>query len=221
MFIVVRDCVVDIFAEEKGLWIILIVNGGSEYMHLRLIHQLKLFLSIPGIWEKLPYRNTRQKKSATAIEDIFDAAEYIRLMQDGGPLASRFNFYVFNLDECRTSKKEALKIWTAYIRLNELPPEMRQKFYFLAGVYVDYVDPNFQAFKRPVSVFFQPATLEEPPSFPVPEVVLGEGVLEMEVDVDSDETETLGTHFMAVQNLRTYERNLCQQANRLSTTGIN
>lgn len=120
------------------------------FVTLNLIHQLKQFLSIPGIWEKLQYRYTRQKRSATGIEDIFDSAEYIRLMQDGGLLASRFNFsYVFNLDGCRTSKKGALKMWPVYIRLNDLPPEMRQKFYFLAGVYVDYVDPNFQAFMRP------------------------------------------------------------------------
>ncbi|KAE8743408.1 hypothetical protein FOCC_FOCC011013 [Frankliniella occidentalis] len=103
------------------------------------------------MWEKLQYPRTRQKRSATALEDIFDGSEYKRLQQEGEFLSDPNNLtYTFNFDGCKATKKGSLKIWPGYARINELPPDMRQKFSFVIAVFVDHCDPNFHSFLKPI-----------------------------------------------------------------------
>ncbi|KAK3910060.1 Halomucin [Frankliniella fusca] len=126
------------------------VKKAKFFVTLDLKSQLKYFLSIPGIWDKLQYPQTRQKISPTAIEDILDGAHYLRLKEEGGPLASRNNLsYIFNLDGVQASKKGSLKVTPIYIRINELPPELRQKFHFLAAIFIDNKDPNLKCYLKP------------------------------------------------------------------------
>ena len=121
------------------------------FVTLNVSNQLRYLLSIPGIWEKLQYPRTRRKLSPTAIEDIYDGSEYKRLQREGEILANPYNLScTFHWDGVKLSKKGALKLVPLYLRINELPPDMRQKFHLLAAVYVDKVDPNPQSFLKPV-----------------------------------------------------------------------
>lgn len=127
------------------------VRKAKYFLTLDLRTQLRYFLSIPGIWQKLQYPNTRQKVSATAIEDVMDGSRYRRMKEPGGPLADPNNFsYFFSSDACKPSKKGSLKLTPFYLRLNELPPELRQKFYFPIAAFCDHNEPNFQAFMKPI-----------------------------------------------------------------------
>ena len=100
----------------------------------------------------LQYPANRQKKSPTAIEDILDGSLYQRLKQEGGPLADPNNFsFIFSVDSCQANKKGSLKLVPFYIRINELPPELRQKFHFPVAVFVDFYEPlNYQAYLKPI-----------------------------------------------------------------------
>lgn len=81
---------------------------------------------------------------------MYDGSLYQQLAQVGGILGNPYNFsYIFNTDGCNPTKRGSIKMWPIYIRINELPPDMRQKFHFIAGVWIDHVDPNFQAFFKP------------------------------------------------------------------------
>lgn len=126
------------------------IQKAKFFATLDLATQLKYFLSIPGIWQKLQYPQTRQKISATAIEDILDGQQYLRLKQEGGPLSNPNNFsYVFSCDSARATKKGSLKVHPITLRINELPQNMRQKFHFPAAVFVDHGEPNIQTLMKP------------------------------------------------------------------------
>lgn len=127
------------------------VNKAKFFITLDLKTQLMYFLSIPGMWDQLHYPQRRQKRSPTAIEDILDGAVYQRLKQEGQPLSNPHNFScILNLDGVNPTKRGSLKLYPVFIRINELPPELRQKFHFPIAIYVDHCDPNFQAFLKPV-----------------------------------------------------------------------
>jgi len=126
------------------------VQKAKFFVTLDIKSQLKYFLSIPGIWEKLQYPQIRQKMSPTAIEDILDGSHYLRLKEDGGPLANPNNFsYIFSLDGVQATKRGSLKVTPIYIRINELPPELRQKFHFPVAIFIDNKEPNLQCFMKP------------------------------------------------------------------------
>ncbi|KAE8742109.1 hypothetical protein FOCC_FOCC012383 [Frankliniella occidentalis] len=120
------------------------------FVTLDIKSQLKYFLSIPGIWEKLQYPQTRQKNSPTAIEDILDGAHYLRQKEEGGPLANPNNFsYIFSLDGVQATKRGSLKVTPIYLRINELPPELRQKFHFPVAIFIDNKEPKMKCFLKP------------------------------------------------------------------------
>ena len=121
------------------------------FVTLDLRSQLLRFLSIPGIAEKLKYRHTRKKMNVNSIQDIFDGTEYKRLLKEG--VISDLDFtYVFNTDGVKILKGAKSSAWPLYIRINELPPSLRQKYLFLAGVWVDSVDPIMNVFLQPFVV---------------------------------------------------------------------
>ena len=127
------------------------VDKAKFFLDLDLATQMKYFLAMRGIWEKLQYPYHRQKMSPTSIEDILDGALYLRLKQEGGPLSDPNNIScVLNLDGCNPTKRGTLKMYPVFIRINELPPEMRQKFHFPIAIYIDHVEPNMQTLLKPV-----------------------------------------------------------------------
>lgn len=127
------------------------VNKARFFITLDLKTQLMYFLGIPLIWEKLQYPQTRQKLSPTAIEDVLDGALYQRLKAPGGPLSNPNNFScILNTDGCNPTKRGSLKMYPVFIRINELPPEMRQKLHFPVAIYIDHVEPNIQTLMKPI-----------------------------------------------------------------------
>lgn len=59
--------------------------------------------------------------------------------------------YVLNTDGCK-SRNAKVSVYPLYMRINELPPNLRQKFPFLAAIYVGVGDPDMSAFLFPVSL---------------------------------------------------------------------
>lgn len=98
--------------------------------------QLQTFLRLPGIWEKLQYRHNREKISPTGLEDVYDSSRYFEMRAPGGPLESESDFsYKVNTDAFKPFKKAGkLKAWPIFARINELPPDMRQRFSFLVAL---------------------------------------------------------------------------------------
>ena len=69
----------------------------------------------------------------------------------GGPLASNLNFsYVMNADSLRLGKSSKISATPIFIRINELPPNLRQKYRFLAGLWIGPKEPNMGTFLTPV-----------------------------------------------------------------------
>lgn len=127
------------------------VDKAKFFIELDFKTQVMYFLAIPGILAQLQYPQTRQKMSPTAIEDVLDGALYRRLKQPGGPLSNPNNFSgILNVDGCNPTKRGTLKLYPVFIRINELPPEMWQKFHFPVAVYIDHVEPNIQALLEPI-----------------------------------------------------------------------
>ncbi|KAE8740479.1 hypothetical protein FOCC_FOCC014007 [Frankliniella occidentalis] len=100
-------------------------------------------METPGFAENLNYREDRVKMDQDNREDIFDGSRYRTLSQPGGVLANVNNFsYGLNNDGfkiTRTSNAEAQPI---YVNINELPPSVRQKYIFLAGIWIHRSAPN-------------------------------------------------------------------------------
>ncbi|KAK3924360.1 ATP phosphoribosyltransferase [Frankliniella fusca] len=118
------------------------------FVTLDLKSQLERFLSIPGIAEKLKYPITRNKHHPNSIQDIFDGSEYKRLVNEG-IISENDLTYVFNTDGVKYLKGPKGSAWPLYIRINELRPSLRQKYLFLAGVWVDTVEPEMNVFLKP------------------------------------------------------------------------
>jgi hypothetical protein len=111
---------------------------------------LKKFLEFTGIADKLQYRDRRIKQNADSLEDVFDGEKYKALQQPGQVLSNPNNYsYVFNTDGFRLGKSAKLHAWPLLVRLNELPPNLRQKYIFLGGLWVGTKSPNMTTFLEP------------------------------------------------------------------------
>ncbi|KAK3932655.1 Putative pre-16S rRNA nuclease [Frankliniella fusca] len=116
------------------------------FITLSISAQLKQFLEIPGMWEKLQHRQERQIINQGAKEDTFDGDCYIHLKNHYG-LREPYDFtYNFNLDAFRMTKSSNKQATPIFIRLNEAPPNLRQQFVFLAGLWVDNSPPILSLF---------------------------------------------------------------------------
>ncbi|KAE8744728.1 hypothetical protein FOCC_FOCC008636 [Frankliniella occidentalis] len=117
------------------------------FITLSLTQQLKRCLELPGMWEKLQYREERRIINEGAWEDICDGDRYIQLsMRDGG-LQEPYDFtYNFNLDGFKMTKSSNREGTPIFIRLNEAHPNYRQQFVFLAGLWVDDSPPILHLF---------------------------------------------------------------------------
>ncbi|KAK3918508.1 High glucose sensor RGT2 [Frankliniella fusca] len=126
------------------------INKLNWFVSISLKKQLENFLTTPGILGLLNYRNTRERFNENGIEDIFDGELYQEFIQQGLLSDDTNNFsFVFNTDGFSLYKNRSLSIWALLIRLNELPPGLRQRHLFLAGIWCDKGKPNMNAFLRP------------------------------------------------------------------------
>lgn len=115
------------------------------FITLSLEKQLKHFLETPGVADLLKYRENRTKHLDGAIEDVYDSEGYKKLAL--GPVDFSM---VLNTDGCKIRKGAKLEIYPVFLRLNELPPELRQKHMFLAALYVDTKEPKMTCLLNPV-----------------------------------------------------------------------
>ncbi|KAK3916433.1 Protein TIC 214 [Frankliniella fusca] len=118
------------------------------FVTLDLKSQLQRFLAIPGMADILNNKNNRDKRNVDSLQDIFDGSEYKRLIS-GGIISEHDFTYIFNTDGVQYLKGAKGSAWPLYIRLNELPPSLRQKYLFLAGVWVDSSEPVMNTFLEP------------------------------------------------------------------------
>lgn len=119
------------------------------FITLNVRNQLEKILSQPGIWEKLQYPQNRRRRNEESMEDIYDSEGYRRLRgMDGGP-ASPLDFtYTFNMDGFKVSKSSKSEAMPIFMRINELPPNLRQKNILLAGLWLDKDCTNFNIFMK-------------------------------------------------------------------------
>lgn len=129
-----------------------LTSKAPYFVSISLRRQLKFFLSLPEVGELLKYREVRVKKhDGEAMEDIFDSEKYKNIEVDGQKLLNSNNYtYVLNTDGCKIRKGGKLNIYPLFFRINELPPNMRQKFMFLGGLYVDNKEPSMMGFLHPI-----------------------------------------------------------------------
>ena len=114
-----------------------------KYVGLDLGRQIRYLLHIQGFPEMLQYREDRVKREPNNIEDLLDGNVYRQKQRPGEVLSNRNNYsYVLNGDGMRIAKSSNTEAFPIYIRLNELPPLIRQKYILLAGVWVDKAAPN-------------------------------------------------------------------------------
>lgn len=110
----------------------------------------RLLKNITIVNSLLTYRFNRSKINDTALEDIYDGAEYKKHFDNGNILSCPYNFsYSFNTDGVPMGKSCGKTIWPIYITINELPPKERNKYVLLAGLYVGNKDPNQNIFLQP------------------------------------------------------------------------
>ncbi|KAE8741253.1 hypothetical protein FOCC_FOCC013240 [Frankliniella occidentalis] len=126
------------------------ISKASYFVTLSIRKQLQYFLSIPEVASHLRYREERVKVSEDALEDILDGESYKSIQIDGQNLVNSNNFtYSFSIDGCKPSKGSKTNIYPLFLRINELPPQLRQKYMFLAVCYVDVKEPNVTALLHP------------------------------------------------------------------------
>ncbi|KAE8737879.1 hypothetical protein FOCC_FOCC016659 [Frankliniella occidentalis] len=111
------------------------------FMEFDLKAQLKQFLARPDAAQLLFSRANREKHNIEALEDIYDGSEYQRLEAQGILGANDFS-YTFNNDGFHVAKSSHVQVNPIYVRLNELPMNVRQKYLFVAGVWIDRGDPE-------------------------------------------------------------------------------
>ncbi len=66
------------------------------------------------------------------IKDVFDGKIYENLQED---MDTDDLTYTMNTDGCKTGKSAKISISPFFIRVNEFPPNLRQKHIILAGLY--------------------------------------------------------------------------------------
>lgn len=126
------------------------VNEMKWFVSVSLKKQLEKFLTTPGILHLLNYRHRREHFNENGLEDIFDGEVYQELIRQGLLSDDLNNFtFVFNTDGFSLFKNHSLNIWVLLVRLNELPPNLRQRHLFLAGIWSDKGKPNMNTFLRP------------------------------------------------------------------------
>jgi len=130
---------------------IITVYSSNYFVTIDLESQFKILFKNTSIVDSLlTYRFNRSKINDTALEDIYDGAEYKKYFDNGNILSHMYNFsYSFNTDGVPMGKSCGKTIWPIYITINELPPKERRKHVLLAGLYIGEKDPNQNVFLQP------------------------------------------------------------------------
>lgn len=123
---------------------------------LSLKKQFAHFMSFDNGRDRLNYPQRREKKVPDGLEDAMDGQKYRDMQRPGqplhseNPLQSPNNFtYKLNTDAFYISKSKT-RVWPVFVRLDDLPPNLRQKHMFLAAVHVGSHDPIMNNFFDPV-----------------------------------------------------------------------
>ncbi|KAK3916627.1 Halomucin [Frankliniella fusca] len=118
------------------------------FITLNIRAQLERLLTLPGVWEKLQYPRQREKESPDSIEDILDGEAYQHLRAaENGPSPADLT-YTFNLDGFKLSDSSKTEAWPIFIKVNEFPPNLRQKHVILGGLWVDKDYVHFNLFMK-------------------------------------------------------------------------
>ncbi|XP_034255464.1 uncharacterized protein LOC117653720 isoform X2 [Thrips palmi] len=107
------------------------------FITLSIKRQLKNLLTLPGMWQLLQYRYNRQKLFENAYEDVLDGHGYQALGDIGNGLTCQIN-----VDGFSTSGSSGSQAFPILVRINELPPSLRQKFTLLGGIIISDGDPD-------------------------------------------------------------------------------
>lgn len=124
------------------------VSKLEDIYELDLGNQFHHFLSTRGIPRLLNYKNTRRKRGVNTMEDVYDSKKYKDLEENF--LEEHDLTAVLNADGCKISKGAKTSIFPFFVRVNELPPNLRQKFMFLGGLWVGEGEPPIMAFLTPI-----------------------------------------------------------------------
>lgn len=115
----------------------------SYFITLNVRNQLVCLLTEPGAWGRLQYPQRRNKANADAIEDILDGEAYRRIPK------GQYDFtYQFNLDPFSTSKSSKTEVCPIFMKVNEYPPNLRQKNVILAALWLGPKDVDFNLFMK-------------------------------------------------------------------------
>ncbi|KAK3923443.1 Protein RDR1 [Frankliniella fusca] len=124
-------------------------SKAKTFITLSLKMQFKAFLSNPNVQDQLKkFREDRERdKVDGVIKDVFDGKIYENLQEDMG---TDDLTYTMNTDGCKTGKSAKISIYPFFIRVHKLPPNLRQKYIFLAGLYCDKGEPHMTSFLKPI-----------------------------------------------------------------------
>lgn len=122
----------------------------NYYIHLPLVHQIKLLYSNPAFVEALSYRFNRKKLVDGNIEDIYDGFLYksVEII-----LSNPLNISLFwNTDGVSLYKSSNFQVWPFYFVINELPPHLRfkEEYMILAGLAFGNGKPAANIFMKPI-----------------------------------------------------------------------
>lgn len=107
----------------------------KTFVSLSLRKQFEAFLKIPGIGVILAYKNRRIKKFPDSLEDVFDS-KYYKYLSEHNIISPNDFIYAFNTDGFKLFESSNASAWPLFVRLLDLPPHLRQKHMFLAGLCV-------------------------------------------------------------------------------------
>ncbi|KAK3911567.1 Putative bifunctional phosphatase/peptidyl-prolyl cis-trans isomerase [Frankliniella fusca] len=102
------------------------ISKASYFVTLSIRKQLEYLLSIKEVANHLNYREERRKVSGDVLEDILERKAYQSIEVDGQKLLGSNNFtYSFSIDGCKPTKGSNTNIYPLFLRINELPPQLR------------------------------------------------------------------------------------------------
>jgi len=130
---------------------VITVYSSNYFISIALESQFKILFKNTSIVDSLlTYRFNCSKINDTALEDIYDGAEYKKYLDNGNILSHMYNFsYSFNTDGVPMGKSYGKTIWPIYITINELSPKERRKHVLLVGLYIGEKNPNQNVFLQP------------------------------------------------------------------------
>lgn len=121
------------------------------FIHLPLVPQLKKLFARPGFKESLSYKETRSKKNADNIEDVYDAKNYKDAEKKFKEFCTNITM-MFNTDGMQVFTSNSFSLWPFYLVINELPPNKRflSENLLIAGLWGSVVKPHPNLFLLPI-----------------------------------------------------------------------